>query len=137
MMNQLLVTASLLGLMISLVTGLTSSSVEAGWVEQYHQLEKEISNRHLQTEQGLAKAGAEEPGAYILDRQALVWDSDRNPVDIQLRRTEALLNHLKTLPNAPNLEELENQLDELKSQISQPVLGKTTAGAVSNAGFFL
>ncbi|NQT16387.1 MAG: discoidin domain-containing protein, partial [Planctomycetes bacterium] len=46
--------------------------------------------------------------------QSLVEADDRDPVDVVLRRTEALLNDLKRMPAAPDLGAQEKKLDELK-----------------------
>jgi hypothetical protein len=46
--------------------------------------------------------------------ESLILDSDSNPTDVVLRRTGALLAHLKSMPSAPNLSAEENQLTQLK-----------------------
>ena len=55
----------------------------------------------------------------VLDRHALVHDSDRDPVDVVLRRTGALLAHLDRLPGAPDLEDAERRLDELRERAAR------------------
>jgi len=54
-------------------------------------------------------------GAQVHHSQALITDTDRDPLDIVLRRTAALLADLKTMPAAPDLTDLEGQLKELQA----------------------
>jgi len=55
-------------------------------------------------------------GAGALDQHALINDADRNVVDVLLRRAEALLARIKTLPQAPDLTIEEEQLASFKSE---------------------
>lgn len=48
--------------------------------------------------------------------QCLIWDSDRDPADIVLRRTRALLDHLKVLRGGKALQGLDEQLKELQER---------------------
>ena len=48
--------------------------------------------------------------------EALILASDRDPVDVVLRCTNALLAHLKSMPRAPDLSAEENVLARLKIQ---------------------
>ncbi|MFW6162814.1 MAG: discoidin domain-containing protein, partial [Planctomycetota bacterium] len=54
--------------------------------------------------------------SQALRPEALIHESDRDPADVVLRRTAALLAHLKTLPQAPDLAALEAELATLQSQ---------------------
>jgi hypothetical protein len=47
--------------------------------------------------------------------QSLVLETDRDPLDIVLRRTAALLADVKGMPAAPNLADQERQLQELQA----------------------
>ena len=49
-----------------------------------------------------------------LRRESLILASDRDPVDVVLRRTEAMLVHIRTMPGAPDLSAQENELSQLK-----------------------
>lgn len=49
-------------------------------------------------------------------QEALTFDTDRDPVDVILRRTYDLAKHIKTLPGAPDLKELQAKLDQLSSR---------------------
>jgi hypothetical protein len=60
-----------------------------------------------------------------LRRESLILASDRDPVDVVLRRAEALLAHIKTMPGAPGLSAQKAELSQLKA--------KNTAVAVDDA----
>jgi len=51
----------------------------------------------------------------VLNRQSLIWETDRDPVDIALRRTRALLDDLEQMPGAPDLSPLEDRLAALEA----------------------
>ena len=51
-----------------------------------------------------------------LRRESLILASDRDPVDVVLRRTEAMLVHIRTMPGAPDLSAQENELSQLKTK---------------------
>ncbi len=51
-----------------------------------------------------------------LRRDALVWPTDRDPLDIILRRTSTLLEHLKQLEGAPSLRSEERRLSLLEEE---------------------
>ncbi len=53
--------------------------------------------------------------AEVFRREALILDSDRDPVDIILRRTEALLKHIDDMPDAPDLSSCQAQLARFKT----------------------
>ena len=51
----------------------------------------------------------------VFDDHALVQEADGNAVAVVVRRTEALLNHLKTMPGAPDLSALEAEFNAVKN----------------------
>jgi len=51
-----------------------------------------------------------------LRKDALIFDTDKTPVDIVLRRTVALLKYLQTIPGGPALKVEEKQLTKLMAQ---------------------
>jgi len=59
--------------------------------------------------------------------EALVVDSDRDPADVVLRRTAALLADLKQMPSAPDLSLLEEQLGELQTANTKTEVEDTEA----------
>jgi len=53
--------------------------------------------------------------AEVFKREALILDSDRDGVDIILRRTEALLKHINDMSDAPDLSSRQAQLARFKA----------------------
>jgi len=51
----------------------------------------------------------------VFHPQALILDSDRDALDVVLRRTTALLDDIKAMPEAPNLRAVEAELKKLRS----------------------
>jgi hypothetical protein len=54
--------------------------------------------------------------AQTFRSESLISASDRDPVDVVLRRTNALLAHLKSMPGAPDFSAEEKQLAQLKTK---------------------
>ena len=63
----------------------------------------------------------------VLHAQAAIAESDRDPVDVVLRRTAALLADIKAMPSAPNLKALEAELVTLKQAGAQGDIKDTDA----------
>lgn len=53
--------------------------------------------------------------AETFRREALIWDADRDPLDVILRRSEALLTDLRRLPKAPDLSSAATELGGLRA----------------------
>lgn len=49
-------------------------------------------------------------------REASIWETDRDPLDVLLRRTEVLLSHIKRLSEAPELSALTAKLATLRAE---------------------
>jgi hypothetical protein len=97
-------------LLAGLIYAKTSSEVQNSWEEDFHRLQQQIEDRGF-LEKAMAGSGSLAP--QILDRHALIWDEDRTPLDVQLRRTRALIQHLKTLPGIANLSNFEKQFHKI------------------------
>ena len=54
-----------------------------------------------------------------LRREALIWETDRDPLDVLLRRTDSLLADLRRLPKAPALSAAATQLASLRATAEQ------------------
>jgi hypothetical protein len=93
----------------SISNALHSEAVLTEWLEQYNQLQQQIEEK-----KALAKQNSRMPESNVFDRHALIWDTDRTPFDVQLRRTRALINHLKTM-GTPGLSDLEKQLEQIQA----------------------
>ena len=77
------------------------------WKKQYHELASGIRDR---------SQGGSLP--TVLDRHTLILSSDRSPLDIVIRRTGALLEHLKTVLQAPNLDGYQQRIREIEKEHS-------------------
>ncbi len=81
------------------------AGLEKEWLEQYEMLELDLANRpHF-----------EKVAAQTFRQAALVLPEDRDPADIVLRRTAALLADLKRTAAASSLSALEKELGELQA----------------------
>jgi hypothetical protein len=89
-----------------------SREVHQSWEDDYASLKAALGKRD--NPHALLKAG--ERRKDVAHIQSLLWESDRTPADVALRRTAALLEHLKGMPQAPPLTALEEQLAALKSR---------------------
>ncbi|WP_197231490.1 HzsA-related protein [Novipirellula artificiosorum] len=93
------------------------AELQASWEQDYAYLEGLIAD-------GGGEAGLFTPGAQastqannVANRHAHIWVNDRRPLDVQLRRTAALLEKLHAIRQAtPNASEMGTQLDELQQQ---------------------
>jgi len=91
------------------VVGGTPEVVQADWKIQYEQIKGQIGG----------KGRHRFPAEQILNAQSTILDSDKTPLDVALRRTEALLKKLKGLPKAPDLRAAEAKLKEVKAARSK------------------
>ncbi|MHC4541157.1 MAG: hypothetical protein ACYS74_15470, partial [Planctomycetota bacterium] len=97
------------------------------WDIEYLQLQKQI-----QEGKGLAPSVGNVLDSKILDRHALIWSGDTNPVDVALRRTQALLEHVMTLKDAPDLSYLQKKLDEISKKRIHSRLAKVSRDITQN-----
>ncbi len=74
------------------------------WESQYQSIER-----------GIKDGPRYEPGKspYVIDEQALILTTDKDPVGVQIRRTRALLSHLKTTLRVTNLAPLEAEVSTI------------------------
>jgi hypothetical protein len=87
---------------------------------KYASLQQDISRRRA-----IAKHADQ-----VFKTEALILDSDRDPVDIVLRRTHALLNDLQAMSSSPDLSPMRRALKGLK-QASRTVAVEDTAERVA------
>ena len=72
----------------------TAPDVRQSWEDDYASLKAALSKRD--NPYALLRTGEERKDVAHI--QSLLWESDRTPADVALRRTEALLEHLKSMP---------------------------------------
>ena len=83
-----------------------NTDITKSWQDDYIRIEKEIAEY---------KNGAEQTVA-MMDDHARILSSDRDVLDVQLRRLQALIDFLKEMPNAPGLHDEQKALNRLKLQ---------------------
>jgi len=79
------------------------------WQEQFTDINQQITSRSSV----LAKSAVVNQGK-VLDDNALIWDTDRDPTDVVLRRTESMLADLSKSNNKTNIDLLNIRLNTLK-----------------------
>ncbi|MDR2168516.1 MAG: NPCBM/NEW2 domain-containing protein [Planctomycetaceae bacterium] len=82
-------------------------------------IDDEISREWISLKKELAKQLPDKVKNETYRPESLFYETDRDPLDVVLRRTKALLNHLRQLENAPNLKDEESKLNELESKSKQ------------------
>lgn len=106
-----------------LVEGIAFRAKDAGPVALVHEDGTPMSETEIQYVSLLhdlrSRAQFEKVAAETRNPQALILPSDRDPLDIVLRRTTALLADLKSMPTAPGLAALESRLEGLRLAADQ------------------
>jgi len=105
---------------VTFSTSKTPDCVIKDWEKNYKEQTQEVARHSL-----LSKKTVDE--SSVFDRQSLIWNSDQTPFDVKLRRTEALLAYLKTLPHTQDLSSIEQQLQVVKSKRNTGGLSKKSA----------
>ena len=113
---------------VSRATTNHQAHLEALREAEYEHLSRRIAEHHGGNARGLRKTAA----AKLLDEHSLVWDTDRDPLDVVLRRTEALLKHLIRVRGNAEHREMLRELRSLREQSDAVALGKrAVAGRTS------
>jgi hypothetical protein len=107
-------------LMISLILSVVTRAAPVIGVDSIWQ-KQQLAFREFQyqsIERGLKDGPRQEPGkgSFMLDERALILTTDKDPVDVQLRRTRALLAHLKTTLRVTNLTPLEAEITKIAAE---------------------
>ncbi len=102
-----------------LVTVPVNADIRQFWGKEYDRLKKRISTAG-QNSVPVLKDGKPNlrgrPRFPYHNNHCLIWDSDRDPVDIVIRRTRALLDNLIAVNNDNSLQILDEQLRLLEKQ---------------------
>jgi hypothetical protein len=94
-------------LMLAAAATAAYSAVPPGEADrQYRILQHDLNQR----------ANFESRAAQVVRPDSLILSADRDPLDVILRRTLALANHLKTVPQAPDLSGAESELKSLREK---------------------
>jgi hypothetical protein len=133
--KRVLVLQSLLFFLVPLIgfdlLSATNVTMDAkqDWLRQYNDIKKEISRP-------LAKQSATE-ASLVADKNLLILPTDRDPLDIVVRRTQALLDNLTKQPHAPDLSKLQLRLNDIKRRITGGGLAKATYDSTIRQNLFL
>ena len=99
-------------LVISVTAAEARKAVQDDWSGQFREINEQIQTPgHPLTL----------PAGTVLDPQALLWASDRDALDVLLRRTEALMADLETDRRKLNLIEQKKRLEVIKRQAAQGI----------------
>lgn len=116
-------------------SSLPPSEAAAGvWPEVRGCWEQELRDLEDALERRARQPGPEPEPGRMADANVLLWSSDRDALDVVLRRTRALLSHLKEASHGPELEDLAKGLDEAARQSEQlPVPPDSTVTTAERA----
>ena len=101
------------------------AEIRQSWLADYARIQMEITQHKADP---LSQSGLKS-SMPMMDRHARILHSDRDVLDVQLRRLQVLLHTLKTMPGSPDLREAQDALDRLK--LKSVSIGLTTALAVA------
>ncbi|MDR1054082.1 MAG: NPCBM/NEW2 domain-containing protein, partial [Planctomycetaceae bacterium] len=79
----------------------------------------ENSREYLSLEKELKTGIPAKRAAQALRPESTFLTTDRDPVDVVLRRTTAMFNHIAKLPDAPSFESERKELDKLQKEINE------------------
>lgn len=96
-------------------------AVIKSWNDEYDDLAKNLSEGSRTG--ALAKQAA--TASIAANQQSLLFATDRTPLDVVLRRTEALLADIKQMPGAADMSGFERRLQDIKAR--RPGLAKTAS----------
>jgi len=88
------------------IRGGTPDVVREDWTARHQQIRAQIGG------QGRYNF----PPEQILNLQSTILDTDKTPVDVGLRRIEALLEEFRSMPNGPDLRAIEKTIQEIKAK---------------------
>ncbi|NQV34383.1 MAG: hypothetical protein HQ515_16940, partial [Phycisphaeraceae bacterium] len=103
-----------------------SDEIRQSWQADYARIQMEITQHKADP---LSQSGLKS-SLPMMDRHACILHSDRDVLDVQLRRLQALCHTLKTMPGLADFREAQDELDRLK--LKSASIGLATAVAVAN-----
>ncbi len=81
-----------------------NSDIIQSWHNDYARIQKEIAEYQKSTLSGTAA----EQAVRMMNKNARILSSDRDVLDVQLRRLQALMDCLENMPTAPDLQHERN-----------------------------
>ncbi len=107
------------------VVGGKPDVVRKDWETQYAQLKDQIAG----------KGRHRFPDEQVLNAQSMIQDSDKTPLDVGLRRIEAMAEKLASMSGAPDLSEIKKKLNEIKNKVAAGQAGNS--GSPENMALYL
>lgn len=86
---------------VDAIVGADAESLRRDWEAQYHAIKRQNPTMYSF------------PLEQARNSQALIWEKDRSPIDVSLRRLNALVDKLESLPNAPDLQAAKRRLNAI------------------------
>lgn len=116
--------ANVLFVLTAICTGTAAAQSVFGPKEIPEEIPAEIRARFDDLQRHLEQfpqsgARADVLAEQTFHRQALFFETDRDPVDVVLRRTATLVEHLENVPGAPNFDGEQARLDALRRQAAR------------------
>ncbi|MBD3322468.1 MAG: hypothetical protein GF350_15305 [Chitinivibrionales bacterium] len=128
--NRLRIKASLILLSCLALSGI-SATVTIGGIEvpdfAVRKWESEYQELQGQAVSGLGKSRVDRH--KYLDQHVTLWDTDRDALEVVLRRTEALYNNLSRMQSSKAISSFGDRLSYLRQKASGVGLSKTAASA--------
>ncbi len=110
----------------SCFAGTANDDITQSWHEDYARIQKEMAQHHSSE---LSNFGTEHV-MPMMDKHAQILSSDRDVLDVQLRRLEALLACLEQMPSPLCLKDEWDELNGLKAKSAR--IGLANAAAVTD-----
>jgi hypothetical protein len=85
------------------------SMLESDWEEQYLRVEEQIADG----------VKGQPDNFFMLNDNAMIHDTDRDPLGVAMRRTKALLTHLQIATDVTELDALEIQLTDVEHRLAK------------------
>jgi hypothetical protein len=104
------------------IVAMSPESIQNEWLKQYDELKAKIAS-------SLSKQSSDLGDRYVVDRNVMILPEDRDPLDVTLRRTTALLHNLeKQDPRlCARLAAHEKRLANIQQSLAVQGLSKTVA----------
>ena len=113
-------------------SAVVDKSTSAFWQRQFYDLSNQIAAR------GRLGKTTVMHDQKVADRNALIWNTDRDPTDVLIRRTEAMISALSKTKSKVNWNSFAKRLAAIKQQHESRFNGlrKTSASSAADATYF-
>ena len=95
-----------------------SADIVCYWEDEFNRLQERINPNKSHSKSGRQHA-------HMLSEHSLIGDSDKDALDVVLRRTRTLLSNMAQMPNAPDLSDVAQRIDKLDERAETEALAQT------------